>query len=187
MRASRLSVTLRTVAALGLLGMSNACGFSPIYADHGENLVQSLASVDIDRIETGNDSGFILQSALQRKLGSQGTPDYFLQVDLTEKLASEAITREANTERYSLKMTARYKLLDGQGKGVLWSSARSTVSYGVVDSPYATQVARENATRTAAESIADDIERDLVLYFKGGLVPTETGVDTDDEFFDDEL
>lgn len=185
-KARRFALTLQSIAALGLAGLTAACGFSPIYADHGEGLMQNLAAVDVARIDSENDAGYMLETELQKKLGSRGTPAYSLQVTVNERLVSEAITRQANTERYKLIMSAKYVLNDSLGEKILSSSARAGVSYGVVDSPYATSVARDNATQTGAEVIAAQIERDLVLYFKGGLVPEDSGIDRSDDFFEDD-
>ena len=117
-------------------------------------------------IVTADDSGYMLQTALQQKFGDSSRPEYRLEVTLNQKLVSEAITKQANTERYSVQVMAEYSLLDSLGTTMVNKTSSTSISYGVVASPYATQVARDNATRTAVEKIAGDIERTLIVYFK---------------------
>ncbi|NHK28123.1 hypothetical protein FF098_009430 [Parvularcula flava] len=157
---------LKISAALALSAMTAACGFSPLYAERGAGLQASLSGIDITRIESQTDAGYLLQSELQRRFQTGAASSYALDIVLDEKTLSEAITRQANTVQYTIRLRADYVLRDLDGKVVIDDNTVAITSYGAVPSQYATLVAREEAIRVASQMLADDIEMDLVLHFK---------------------
>lgn len=165
-----VAATLRTAAALCLAGMTAACGFSPLYADRGSAVSQTLSTVTIERIESDRqlDSGYFLEQELNRLLGNgSASPEYKLRVRLDEELDEEAITRQADIVRLNIEIDASFVLstIDGE---VVHTGRRSAISsYTPAPSLYATEQAKRNAAELAARSLAQDIELDLVLYFKG--------------------
>ncbi|GGD14850.1 LPS assembly lipoprotein LptE [Aquisalinus flavus] len=157
---------LKASAALALAAMTAACGFSPLYAERGAGLQASLSGIDITRIESETDAGYLLQSELQRRFRTGAAASHGLDIELDEKTLSEAITRQATTVQFTIRLIANYELRDVDGTVVLRDSAQAVTSYGAVPSQYATLVAREEAIRVASQMLADDIEIDLVLHFK---------------------
>lgn len=180
-----VATTFKTMAALALAGLAAACGFSPIYADRGTGLMQNLSSIEVAYIESETEAGYVLQSELQRRINTDAGKDYLLEVDLAQKVQSEAITRQADTVRYSFKLHAAYRLLNTDGETLLAQSRATQVSYGVAPSQYATEIAQEEALRNAAQELADQIELDLVIFFKNGpsSFPTPS-TERIDPFFD---
>lgn len=157
---------LKLSAALALTAMTTACGFSPLYADRGANLQAALSGIDIQRIHSQTDAGYLLQTELQRRFQTGEASSYSLMVELEERTLSEAITSQANTVQFTIRLTADYDLRDNDGRVIVRDSAETFASYGAVPSQYATQVAREEAIRVATQNLADDIEMDLVLRLR---------------------
>jgi len=166
LKVTSMKSMLKISAILALSAMTAACGFSPLYADRGAGLQASLSGIDITRIESQTDAGYLLQTELQRRFQTGAASAYALDVDLDEKTLSEAITRQANTVQFTIRLIADYELRDLEGKVVFQDKAQALTSYGAVPSQYATLVAREEAIRVASQMLADDIEMDLVLHFK---------------------
>lgn len=161
-----MQTVLKMSAALALVAMTAACGFSPLYADRGAGLQSMLSGIDIARIDSQTDAGYLLQSELQRRFQTGASSLYALNIELEEKTLSEAINRQANTVQYNILLTAQYELRDLDGRILVKDNSQTLTSYGAVPSQYATLVAREEAIRVAAQDLADDIEMDLVLHFK---------------------
>ena len=104
---------------LVLLLTLSACGLRPLYSAGSTGAVaQTLQGIDITPIEGGK-SGWLVRNALTDRLGSGGTKQYRLDVELDDKIegfgvrSDDAVTRERRTLR------ARYKLTDASGKVVL--------------------------------------------------------------------
>lgn len=157
---------LKAAGCAGLVAMIAGCGFTPLYADRSANLVGNLSQIEVARIESTSEAGFILESELQKTLGT-GASSYVLEVELDETIRSQAITRQADTVLYDYVLTADYQLFDTATESLIEDRKQAIISYGAAPSQFATQVAKEDAIRRAAEQIADEIELDLVLYFNG--------------------
>ena len=98
---------------------------------------------------------------------------YRLHVTLAEK--SDAIGVQSQTvgtitqtaiTRYNDRLTVQYELVDAKTNDVITKGTEAGLSaYNVLSSPYATMVAQQDASRRAADDIADRIRIDLAVFF----------------------
>jgi LPS-assembly lipoprotein len=154
----------RTVFGLSLLLALSACGLRPLYSGGSTGAIaQTLQGIDVTPIEGGK-SGWLVRNALTDRLGSGGTKQYRLDVELDDKIegfgvrSDDAVTRERRTLR------ARYKLVDASGKVVLDATAGSDVGIDVVSSEYATIAAENTALERLSGIVADQIVARIALY-----------------------
>ena len=152
------------VFGLGVLLTLSACGLRPLYSGGSNGAVaQTLQGIDVAPIEGGK-SGWLVRNALTDRLGSGGTKQYRLEIELDDKIegfgvrSDDAITRERRTLR------ARYKLTDAAGKVLLDATAGSDVGIDVVSSEYATIAAENTALERLSGIIADQIVARIALY-----------------------
>ena len=156
---------LLTIPALLALG---ACGFSPLYATNDEGIRGEMRMVAVGEITGPADAAYYTQGALADVLpGGASDPRYSLSVRLRDQRRAIAVTRSATTTRYDYVLLAGYTLNDTQTGETRTNSVQTTVSYGVVDSQYASLVGREDAVRRASLDLARRIETDVALYLKG--------------------
>ena len=152
---------LAVLAACLLLG---ACGFRPMY---GKSLAPQLSSVFVEPIAERD--GYELRTSLIDALRSDGDPAgklYRLKIVLNETSQGIALQNDASITRYNNRMEARYTLSDVRGN-VLTSGIQTELSaYNVVQSPYATLVAEQDASKRAAQDVAERIHLDLGVWFR---------------------
>ncbi len=162
------------------LPLLSACGFTPLYADNDQELTRSLAQVNILPIRQPETASFVLENELRDLTSRTATTRYDLAVNLRERRRSVAVTGDAQTARFEYTLTAGYTLSDNE-TGQRYRNAKSVVtSYGIVPSQYASLVAQEDAIRKAAIELAQQIEFDLVFYFKGQIEGTQ--IEAGEEF-----
>jgi LPS-assembly lipoprotein len=149
------------LAACLLLG---ACGFHPMY---GNSLAPQLSSVYVEPIAERD--GYELRNTLIDALHSDGDAagkTYRLKVTLNENSQGIALQNDASITRYNNRLEARYTLSD-MGGNVLASGTQTELSaYNVVTSPYATLVAEQDASKRAAQDVAERIHLDLGVWFR---------------------
>ena len=98
--------------------------------------------------------------------GEPTDPDYQLRIDLREEREGVAIERDASITRYNYRLQARYSLFDVRtGNVVHEGRSRSIASYNVVDSQFATLIARRDAEERAATELSEDIKLRLAIFF----------------------
>ena len=148
-----------------------ACGFQPLYAK--PNAYEPAVGAHLSKIKVGHIPDRIgqqMRNLLVERLnpvGEPGAPFYTLTVSMTESLQELGIERDTSVTFARLIVSANYRLVDRQTQDILLeSTARSTNSYNVVESPYATLVAEQDARERAIRQIADDIRLRLASYFK---------------------
>ncbi|MCI5044529.1 MAG: LPS assembly lipoprotein LptE [Aquisalinus sp.] len=174
----------KNVAAITTLLLSvpllSACGFTPLYADNDQELTRSLAAVNILPIRQPETASYVLENELRDFTSRTAITRYDLSVNLRERRRSVAVTGNAQTARFEYTLSAGYTLSDNQ-TGQRYRNAKSVVtSYGIVPSQYASLVAQEDAIRKAAIELAQQIEFDLVFYFKGQIEGTQ--IEAGEEF-----
>ncbi len=163
--------TKKVATILGLslmLPLLAGCGFTPIYADSDRTLTTSLASIALVPIRSPEQASYVLENELRDFISNDaGTPQYDLEVVLKERRKSVAVTSQAQTARFEYNLEGEYTLTNRE-TGKKYRNEKSAVtSYGIVKSQYASYVGQEDAIRKAAITLADKMETDLVLYFKG--------------------
>lgn len=163
---------LGMIAVLAL----SSCGFHPLYvgaetADSfsGSRVVSDLSTVFIDEIP--EHTGQILRRRLMSRISPKGNPEnpkYELSAYIVE--ASEyqqAIRLDNMATRTTLIYTAEYVLKSfPEGKVLLKDRTTSRASYNILESPYATDVAEEDAKKRMMEIIGDNISLRVATYLK---------------------
>jgi len=156
--------------AMALAGALSACGFQPLYGEHGDGARTDaeLGRIEVVAIESGR-TGHDVYNALIDRLspsGAPANPDYQLQVNLRERREGVAIERDASITRYNYRLLARYSLVDKRSGNIVHEGeSRSIASYNVVDSQFATLMAQRDAEERAATELSEDIKLRLAIFF----------------------
>lgn len=160
------------LAALGVTGALGGCGFHPLYGTHSDsqNTNADLANVRIAPI--ANRTGQLLYNQLRDRLNPTGKPAepvYVLEVVIVESGADLLLEPNNTASRTILDLTAQYKLRDiKSGSTLLTSQSRSSLSYDIQDSQYATLSSEQDVRRRATKQLSDDISTRLALFFSSG-------------------
>jgi LPS-assembly lipoprotein len=160
--------TLAGLAACLALG---ACGFHPLYggAAEGSALSGTFATIYVEPIPDPGvaSTGYELRNALIDLLDSNKGTAYRLQVTLRETSQNVVILQDASIVRYNDSLTVKYTLTDSSTGKVVTSGTESGITaYNAVASPYATQIAQQDADKRAAQDIAERIRTDLGVFFE---------------------
>ena len=156
--------------AAGLAVTLAACGFQPLYGERSDGVRTDaeLANIQVTPIDDGR-TGFDVYNALIDRLSPNGepsSPDYELRINLRERREGVAIERDASITRYNYQLLARYSLVDIRSGNVVHEGrSRSIASYNVVDSQFATLMARRDAEERAATELSEDIKLRLAIFF----------------------
>lgn len=155
--------------AVALAGLLAGCGFRPLYGTTGtdKQVAALLAQVRIEMI--ADRTGQKLRNFLLDRInpaGQPARPHYYLGVKISVSRSDLGIQRDETATRAILVLTANYFLLDRAQKEVLIKgSTRSTNSFNIVDSDFATLSGETDAIERAAREVSDDIKTRLALYF----------------------
>ncbi|HET7084191.1 MAG TPA: LPS assembly lipoprotein LptE [Rhizomicrobium sp.] len=155
---------MRKIAVLAACSLLGACGFHPLY---GSNLAPQLSTVYVEPIAERD--GYELRTSLIDALQSDGDKAgklYSLKIVLNESSQGIALQNDATITRYNTNLEAHYTLSDMRGN-VLTSGIQTELSaYNVVQSPYATLTARLDASKRAAQDVAERIHLELGIWFR---------------------
>jgi LPS-assembly lipoprotein len=155
---------MKKLAAIAFCVLLAGCGFHPMY---GNSLAPQLSSVYVEPIAERD--GYELRNSLIDVLQSDGDAAgkaYRLKISLNESSQGIALQNDATITRYNNRLEARYTLSDARGN-VLTTGTQSEMSaYNVVVSPYATLVAEQDASKRAAQEVAERIHLDLGVWFR---------------------
>jgi LPS-assembly lipoprotein len=161
---------IKVGVAVVLASALGGCGFQPLYGEHagGVRTDAELARVLVVPLDNGR-TGQDVYNALINRLSPNGepvNPDYQLNVTLNEEREGVAIERDASITRYNYLLLARYRLVDTRSGNVVHEGeSRSIASYNVVDSQFATLMARRDAEERAATELSEDIKLRLAIFF----------------------
>jgi LPS-assembly lipoprotein len=164
-RVGRMAFSV--AAGLAALGLLAACGFRPLYGTPQHPILPELAAIKVtpipDRI------GQQLRNMLYDRLTPKGEPRrprYTLHVRLKTVKQSLGIQEDETVTRANLIVRADYVLRGARdGTQLIKGVSRSTTSYDVVESDFATLAAEADAERRALTVIRDDITARLSFYF----------------------
>lgn len=164
MLLSRATVLALCLAGLGL----GACGFQPLYGQRtGAAAPQQLALVRIDTI--ADRQGQKLHNFLLDRLNPLGPPPepfYRLQVQLKKTTRNLAIRKDETATRANLILQANFALLDVRsGKVLFRGHSRSTNSYNILESEFATIASLNDATTRATRDLSEEISARLAIFF----------------------
>lgn len=164
--SKRVSLTV-----LGMCVALGACGFKPMYATAPDRAGTTayLSSVYIDKIDER--TGQMVRTALKRRFRptrSNMAYQYSLQVTTAESIAELAVEKDASTTRANLQLSASYTLVRLADQYILdTGSVRGVASYNKLTSHFATEAAKKSARKHAVESVADQLQTHLSVYFNG--------------------
>lgn len=162
---------LALVLAVTLLAGAG-CGFQPLYGGGGTSgTVAELNRIQIDPIP--DRVGQELRNYLIDRMSSLPTDApalYRLAVSIDQSRAALAVQFDDSITRYNLTVSANFSLTDlATGETIYHNSVRSTGSYNVVESDFATLVAEQDAQKRAAREISDEITTLLSVFFSRRL------------------
>lgn len=150
-------LALLTIIAITFL---SSCGFSPMYAQNGENaaILSKLASVEIRPIKTiiGQEYVNSLEDVLNPSHVS-AAKDYIIEADVNKDTQALAIEQDRTVTRYKVVVTASYTLKEkSSGKVISSGNVRGQSEYDRVDSDYATYASETETTSRAIRELAQD-------------------------------
>jgi LPS-assembly lipoprotein len=141
-----------------------ACGFHPMYS---RTLEPQMSSIFVEQIAERD--GYELRTALIDLLnsdGREGGKKYRLKITLSESSQGIALQNDATITRYNNTLSAKYELTDAGGAMLKQGTQSELASYNVVNSPYASLVAQQDADKRAAQDMAERIRLDLGVWFR---------------------
>lgn len=172
---SRRQVLSRAAVAAGAAALLGACGFQPLYGEHGPRggAGENLEQVSIANIQ--NRYGQQLRNNLIDRFYTTGYPAktaYDLLVTMTAAEQKLAVRKDATSQRAQLDVTAPFRLVEtASGKTLLSSSSRALIAYDVLDEQYGAMATVNNAYDRALVQIADDITNRVALILARPATP----------------
>ena len=144
------------------------CGFQPLLGARKHNsVVNEFAYVHVAPIK--DRIGQQLRNELLHQLhvsAPQNRAKYKLVSTLREGTQTLAVRKSAFATRANLTMTARFHLMaEGNDTPVLSATEKTTVSYNILDSEFATLIAQNNAKERAIKSLGKSIVVRLAVFF----------------------
>ncbi len=148
------------LAALLLLA---GCGFQPLYAtDDGS--APGLRNVALTSVEAPEDIESVVTRAISRRAADEpSAAQYDLLVTATEQAERLAVQIDASVTRYNYRLVGNYTLVSRQTGKRTKGQVVSISSFNVVNSQYSTLYAEQAAREKAANQLAEDMERDILL------------------------
>ena len=145
-----------------------ACGFTPLYGDHGAAVKEKFQQVSIANIP--DRPGQILRNALIDRLYSHGAPAdprYVLTIASIEEHDTDlAITVTSTATRSEMRLVTAMTLKDRATDKVLMTRDLIAVaSYNILGSEFTTLVSQDNVRANARNDLAQQAETQLALYF----------------------
>lgn len=176
MKSRRLCTCL---AALAL----SACGFRPLYGSFSSapGTIAAFRAIYVEPIPES--VGYELRNTLIDLLNAGGSPagaQYYLAITYREKTYPVAVQNqtvpigggktinEIITTRYNYRLDVDYRLTTPKGDVVTKGEEDALGSYNVTASSagaYATEAAKLDAQRRAADEIASRVKLDLAVWF----------------------
>lgn len=142
------------LAALALLPLAG-CGFTPLYSD---NQPASRLFGQIKFIAPRNRFEFDLRDRLETRLGDASAPQYRLTFTTSVDSEGGAIRSDSAITRINLQAQATFSVTSPDAATTFFTgSVRTFTAYSTLASPFATQVAAEDAERRLARALADQI------------------------------
>jgi LPS-assembly lipoprotein len=155
------------VALVGLLFVA-ACGFHPLYGGgEGAGAVRAeLAAIRIRPI--ADRTGQQLYNELRDRLNPGGQPTaprYVLAVELQGASEFLGLRGDQTPTRTNLTLSASYTLTDAAtDKVVTRGQSRSTISYDILRTEFATIASGSDARARGVSDLADDIRTRLAVF-----------------------
>ena len=144
------------------------CGFQPLYETRKYNpVIKEFAYVHVAPIK--DRIGQQLRNEILNRLHSSAKKNrykYKLVTTLNEGIQALAVRKSAFATRANLTVTATFHLIaEDNDDPVLSAIEKTTVSYNILDSEFATLIAQNDAQKRAIESLGKDIVVRLAVFF----------------------
>jgi len=159
----------RSLAVLAGGAVLSACGFAPLYGEHGvagtPGVVEDLASISIRPIP--DRQGQRMRQVLREDFTPHGAPDhplYDLDVTLTSRVEELGIRKDATSSRANFILSVSFYLSQG-GQRIFGDRVSSTVGYSILDDQYATVTAQADAQERAIRETSDALKTRLSVFF----------------------
>ena len=144
------------------------CGFQPLLGAYKHNTaINEFAYVHVAPIK--DRIGQQLRNELLHQLHASAPrtrAKYKLVSTLREGTQTLAVRKSAFATRANLTVTASFDLIaEGNDTPVLSATEKTTVSYNILDSEFATLIAQKNAQERAIKSLGKSIVVRLAVFF----------------------
>jgi len=153
---------LLAVAALAL----SSCGFTPLYGP--QSVTKGLSAIEV--VAADGRAGYLLREQLDDAFGRNVNllPSHRLVYTIEEQRYARGIRVDNVANRYELKLTAKWRLLDAKtGQEVRAGTTSAAVTYDSADQPYASIAAQQDSEERAATELARRIQLDLATWLAG--------------------
>lgn len=108
--------------------------------------------------------GQVLYRNLAESFGYAPSPDYRLVVDLESSENEVAIGFDSRARRFDVTVVASFGLVAvASGESLYRNRLSSRSSYNVIDSDFATEIARRDAERRAVDTLSEEIATQIAL------------------------
>tara|TARA_E500000331_G_scaffold279062_2_gene272049 strand:- start:5266 stop:5793 length:528 start_codon:yes stop_codon:yes gene_type:complete len=145
------------------------CGFQPLYERHNNGGIADRF-LEIEVAPVKNHLGQQFRNELTHQLHGGVTRNritYRLVTELTESQASLAVQKSAFATRANLTVAANFTLIrDADQMAVFSSTGQSVVSFNILDSEFASSLAKRNARSRAVRELAVAMRLKLASYFE---------------------
>lgn len=147
------------------------CGFKPLHSKKGPNfnhsVINAMARVTVPAIPER--AGQLVRNKLLDRLHIKSVADkplFRLTVSLEENREGIAFQQDDSATRFNLNLTAQFELTKiHKSESLLKGKARAIAAYNVVRSDYANIINQRDALKRASESVADNIQTQIGVYF----------------------
>lgn len=169
-----MAKVLRLLAACTVFSLSaislTGCGFAPLYAQTGLTTDLSQVAIDVPQTRTG----YFLEQDLRNGLGGDDASSkaFKLSIAMKERHYGVGYRVDDTSTRSEITSAVSYVLKDSTtGKVLLSNNFSETVTYDTSTSPFTGVISQQNAQQRLATAISQQVQRDLAIYFHGGLLP----------------
>lgn len=151
-----------------------ACGFEPLYGEHGASGTAVTANLAEIRIEAIPDRiGQKMYNLLHERLTPEGKaaqPKFALRVRLRETIEELLYERDETATRANLTLRADYELRRiADDEVIAKGTSRATSGYDILSSQYATLVSKDDARDRSARVISDDLRTRMAVALSDEL------------------
>ncbi|MEO1658765.1 MAG: hypothetical protein AAFR65_13705 [Pseudomonadota bacterium] len=160
---------MKRLILLSLALVLGACGFQPLYGEieDEERTSDQLGAFYIESITGPKDARTEVEDAMRVRVPSaNGNETHAVSIALRDTRRGVAVRISSDTQRFDYTLVATLSYRNLETDEVRRQTIRSIVSYGVVDSQYASLVGREDAVRRAAVDLTRKIEVDMALFLR---------------------
>lgn len=150
-----MSSCSRRTALLALASATAACGFTPLYAP-GSPAASLRGRIALAPLE--DRFGFLMREQLETRLGAAENAEFLLTIATRLSEDEAAIRAESGISRINLSGRSVFTLTPlNAADPVLADEVRAFTAYNTTASPFAADVAKQEAERRVAIALADQI------------------------------